>query len=195
MFPLYSSGSLSAANGVSSMATASQVDERFDVNKSQVKFLGMTFRLDQLRKYAKYAAGAGALLTILVIYWLYKTLMPAASGTAKKPDTPTAAASASAPAGTQAQTVPVSAQTAPPPQPELFPGESTKYRLVGFYRFNNVEFAVISDSSNVYHYLTGSYTKVIAGPATHITLNNQIIAPWTGNQKQVKSNEQSGSLF
>lgn len=73
------------------------------------------------------------------------------------------------------------ATSAPPAVPK--DSESSKYRLVGLYRFNGLPIAVIADAENHIKYVD-KFELVQAGPVRYIRYQGDIIASWTGPANQ-----------
>lgn len=202
-FKLYNSYS-AGVGGFSSAAPGVEVDtdDRLNIWNSKIGFGPFKVTLTQ----AKYLAIAGAVVSLLLFGYFFfgvlsrpvtpKPAAPVVAATPASADSGTAATPLSAspasaplpgqPAASAASTTPKSKEPAPPPAAKLLPDESSDYRLVGFYKLGGNTMAVISDSKGKYRYLvSGAFSEtdfqlVQAGPATHIKLKGQVIAPWTG---------------
>lgn len=163
-------------------------DDRLNVWNNSVFSFG---RFSLSLRHAKWAGIVGTVITLLLSGILFYNVLsrPSPTVTGKVPPAAVATEGVEAPPAASAASAPVKTSSLSKPAPERpsgLPDESTEFRLVGFYSLGVNKFAVIADRSGKYRYLqAGGFSEtdfvlVQAGPATHIKLGGQVIAPWTG---------------
>ena len=179
MYELYNSfvGGVGLDIGSGFKGDDSQLDERINIYNQPLTLFGFEVPLT-LGKAKKYAIIA---LVFIVLFgaWFFTHLITSV----KDSISPGSNASlASAPGALPSSLyVPGSnpALAQAPTLDKIKSKENNAYRLAGFYTFNGLKLAVISDTEGALRYIS-DYTEVIAGPGSYIVYDGKIIARWTG---------------
>jgi zona occludens toxin len=174
-FDLYNSYS----TGVGGFSSASPgveavTDQRLNIWNRRIGFGRFSVNMKQARNIL-------VVLVVLFFLWaayvVYSTIAKSKPAPAVSASTASTSITASPAVTPGTPTAPVPAQA---PVDEIRKDESSEYRLIGFYSFNNTAIAVVADRSGVYRYISSGFQTVTAGPASHIKYKGKVIAAWTG---------------